>query len=193
MGKFNKNQIKQLFKLPVCCQVMSGNSILMNGNSIVEFYGIDLEKLNEEDRVGVMRTSDVSNVVVYFHNCVGNSECVFVFQGELVFFVNGEPQGVAARGLPSVLYAVIDLYGKCVKVTITHPVEREHNNDECLSCDSAEFEFECELFSNSLLDDFRNIRLQPRPNSNTGLPVPADELDTPISMTVPLLSIVLLF
>lgn len=98
--------------------------------------------------------------------------------------MNGEPQGVAARGLPSVLYAVIDLYGKCVKVTITHPVEREHNNDECLSCDSAEFDFECELFSNSLLDDFRNIRLQPRPNSNTGLPVPADELDTPISMTV---------
>lgn len=42
---------------------MSGNSILMNGNSIVEFYGEDLEKLNEEDRVGVMRTSEVNIIV----------------------------------------------------------------------------------------------------------------------------------
>lgn len=58
---------------------MSGNSILMNGNSIVEFYGIDLEKLNEEDRVGVMRTSDVSSSVVYFHICLGNSAFVCVF------------------------------------------------------------------------------------------------------------------
>lgn len=41
-------------------QVMSGNSILMNGNSIYEFYGDDLEKLGEEDRVGVMRTSEVN-------------------------------------------------------------------------------------------------------------------------------------
>lgn len=40
--------------------IMSGNSILMNGNSIYEFYGDDLEKLGEEDRVGVMRTSEVN-------------------------------------------------------------------------------------------------------------------------------------
>lgn len=38
---------------------MSGTSVLMNGDSIVEFYGADLEKLSEEDRVGVMRTSEV--------------------------------------------------------------------------------------------------------------------------------------
>lgn len=42
---------------------MSGNSILMNGNSIVEFYGVDLEKLTEEDRVGVMRTNEVNHLI----------------------------------------------------------------------------------------------------------------------------------
>lgn len=96
----------------------------------------------------------------------------------MVFFVNGESLGVAAQAMPEFLFAVVDLYGKCVKVSITHPVEREHNNDECLSCDSAESE--CELWSNSLLEDIRNIRLQPRPNPNVSLTLPANELDTPI-------------
>lgn len=39
---------------------MSGNSILKDGCLITERYGTDLEKLNQEDRVGLMRTSDVS-------------------------------------------------------------------------------------------------------------------------------------
>lgn len=51
--------IKKLFLLCYCMQVMSGTSVLMNGDSIVEFYGADLEKLSEEDRVGVMRTTEV--------------------------------------------------------------------------------------------------------------------------------------
>lgn len=28
---------------------------------------------------------------------------------------------------------MVDLYGKCVQVTITNPNLREHNNDDCLS------------------------------------------------------------
>ena len=55
------------------------------------------------------------------------------FQGDLVFYVNGESQGVAVENVPPVLYAVVDLYGKCVQVSITNPVAREHNNDDCLS------------------------------------------------------------
>ncbi|KAJ9573968.1 hypothetical protein L9F63_008658, partial [Diploptera punctata] len=77
--------------------IMSGISILKDGRSVVEVYGVDLDKLKEGDRVGVMRTSE----------------------GELVFYVNGVSQGVAADDLPSRVYAVVDLYGKCAQVTIT--------------------------------------------------------------------------
>ena len=38
---------------------MSGNSILKDGRSINENYGTDLDKLEEGDRVGVLRTSQV--------------------------------------------------------------------------------------------------------------------------------------
>ncbi|KAF5281234.1 hypothetical protein FQA39_LY05120 [Lamprigera yunnana] len=50
-----------------------------------------------------------------------------------MFFINGESQGVAAENLPEIVYAIVDLYGKCVQVTITNPILREHNNDDCLS------------------------------------------------------------
>ena len=46
---------------------MSGNTILKDGRSINENYGTDLDKLEGEDRVGVVRTSN----------------------GDLVFYVNG--------------------------------------------------------------------------------------------------------
>ena len=46
---------------------MSGNTILKDGRSINENYGTDLDKLEEQDRVGVVRTSN----------------------GDLVFYVNG--------------------------------------------------------------------------------------------------------
>jgi hypothetical protein len=39
---------------------MTGNSILKDGRSVVEVYGIDLDKLKEGDRIGVMRTSEVT-------------------------------------------------------------------------------------------------------------------------------------
>ena len=51
--------------------IMSGNSILRDGRSINENYGTDLDKLEEGDKVGVLRTA----------------------QGDLVFFVNGVSQG----------------------------------------------------------------------------------------------------
>ena len=47
--------------------IMSGNTILKDGRSINENYGTDLDKLEEDDRVGVVRTSN----------------------GDLVFYVNG--------------------------------------------------------------------------------------------------------
>ncbi|XP_005104477.1 neuralized-like protein 4 [Aplysia californica] len=93
--------------------VMSGMSILCEGHSLVEDYGCDLDQLTEGDRVGVMRSPE----------------------GALHFYVNGVDQGMAATGIPSQVYAVIDLYGKCAQVSVCKPTqvaERENvhlNND----------------------------------------------------------------
>ena len=76
--------------------IMSGNSVLRDGRSINENYGTDLDKLEEGDRVGVLKTSN----------------------GDLIFFVNGVSQSVAASGLPERVFAVVDLYGKCAGVTV---------------------------------------------------------------------------
>lgn len=45
----------------VLFQIMTGNSILKDGRSVVEVYGIDLDKLKEGERIGVMRTSEVTD------------------------------------------------------------------------------------------------------------------------------------
>ncbi|CAG9771302.1 unnamed protein product [Ceutorhynchus assimilis] len=91
--------------------ILSGISVFKNGNIIIEGYGADLDTLNQFDRIGLMKTSE----------------------GDLIFYINGESQGVAAEGLPNTVYALVDLYGKCVQVSITSPTYREHNNDDCLS------------------------------------------------------------
>jgi len=44
-------------------------------------------------------------------------------QGDLVFYVNSFAQGVAATGLPSSVYAMVDLYGKCVQATVMNRTE----------------------------------------------------------------------
>ncbi|KAK8742036.1 hypothetical protein OTU49_002070, partial [Cherax quadricarinatus] len=85
--------------------IMLGQGVLRDGRSLHEAYGCDLDKLVEGDRVGVMRTS----------------------QGDLKFFVNGESQGVAAANLPQMLYAVVDMYGKCAQVTVTAPSTPDSN------------------------------------------------------------------
>lgn len=80
---------------------MSGNSVLKDGNLLVECYGTDLDKLNVSDRIGVMRTS----------------------HGELMFYINGEAQGEAATGIPKHVYGLVNLYGKCVQVSLYPPEE----------------------------------------------------------------------
>ncbi|KAH8270110.1 hypothetical protein KR018_004088, partial [Drosophila ironensis] len=76
--------------------VMSGIDVRKDGRRVFEFYGTDLETLNENDRVGVMRTSG----------------------SDLVFYVNGESQGVAAKNMPKPLWGLVDLYGRCVQVSL---------------------------------------------------------------------------
>ena len=64
----------------------------------------------EADRVGVLRTSS----------------------GALHFFVNGIDQGPAATNIPSKVYAVIDMYGKCAQVTIMDDNNRDIGTALCL-------------------------------------------------------------
>ncbi len=85
---------------------MAGISILKDGSSLVEAYGMDLDKLKEGDRVGVM-----------------------VSQGDLIFYINGVSQGIAANNIPKPVYALVNLYGKCVQVSMFPPsVEQQVNN-----------------------------------------------------------------
>ncbi|XP_054716329.1 neuralized-like protein 4 [Uloborus diversus] len=78
--------------------VMSGSSILEDGKSHLEDYGLDLDELDEGDTVGVKRTST----------------------GDLHFFINGSDQGISARKVTGTIYAVVDLYGKCAQVSIVN-------------------------------------------------------------------------
>ena len=79
--------------------IMSGMSILKDGSSFVDEYGQDLDELKEGDRVGVQRTVN----------------------GSLHFFVNGVDLGVAATNIPQTVHAVVDLYGRCVEISIYRP------------------------------------------------------------------------
>ncbi|XP_013781863.2 neuralized-like protein 4, partial [Limulus polyphemus] len=76
--------------------MMTGSGIMCNGTSVVEEYGINLERLKIGDRVGVLLEPD----------------------GTLHFYVNGEDQGAAAKCVAEKLYGVIDLYGQAAQVSI---------------------------------------------------------------------------
>lgn len=70
---------------------MSGNSILKDSCLITERYGTDLEKLNQDDRVGLMRTSDVSVWVLSLLSFIINGNFTFLLilcQTSLVNLVN---------------------------------------------------------------------------------------------------------
>ena len=45
-------------------QLMSSRTILQDGETVIENYGFDLEKLEEGDTVGLMRTTQVCSVYV---------------------------------------------------------------------------------------------------------------------------------
>lgn len=44
---------------------MSGTSILKDGTILIDGYGFDLHKLNQDDRVGLMRTAEVTKFYFY--------------------------------------------------------------------------------------------------------------------------------
>lgn len=107
--------------------IVSGCSVLRDGRSVLEEYGRDLDQLAEGDRVGIQRSS----------------------RGELHLWVNGQDCGAAASGLPSKLWAVVDLYGKCTQVTVVscepppasaerETVVQDEEEEEVVVCGSRE-------------------------------------------------------
>lgn len=84
-------------------QIWSGTDILKDGQCVLQCYGLNLDTLCECDCIGITCTA----------------------QGELVFSINGESQGIAATGIPKPVWAVVSLYGKCTQVSICtdeHPL-----------------------------------------------------------------------
>lgn len=75
---------------------MTGNGVMQNGITVIEQYGVNLDRLQVGDRVGVLRKDN----------------------GTLHFLVNGVDQGPAAINVPENVYGVIDLYGQAAQATI---------------------------------------------------------------------------
>ncbi|XP_061423176.1 LOW QUALITY PROTEIN: neuralized-like protein 4 [Lethenteron reissneri] len=83
--------------------LLSGSCVLHDAKTLLDAYGrthadecVDLDSLEEGALVGVQRTA----------------------AGEFHVWLNGHDCGVAATGLPSPVWALIDLYGKCTQVTV---------------------------------------------------------------------------
>lgn len=68
--------------------MMTGNGVMHNGITVVEQYGLSLDRLQAGDCVGVMRKDD----------------------GTLHFFVNGIDQGPAATNVPEKIHGVVGKY-----------------------------------------------------------------------------------
>lgn len=91
------------FRFPPSITTLSADSWVFNGDALWKngvrsgYGGHSLTTLVEGDTVGVMRRGS-----------------------HLRFFVNGEEQGIADGNLPEEtgVYALVDLYGRCTKVTI---------------------------------------------------------------------------
>ncbi|CAB3250156.1 unnamed protein product [Arctia plantaginis] len=134
-------------KLRNTAWIMSGSSIVKDGVTLINSYGPELDTLREGDCVGVMRTS----------------------KGELMFYVNSRCLGIAAKEMPPKLFAVIDLYGQCVQVSIMRAtemrpimetsldqIEEDPNNDDTLTSSEMEVAGACAL----VLQD--RLRFHPR-------------------------------
>jgi len=42
-------------------------------------------------------------------------------QHELIFYINGVSQGIAVSNVPERIFAVVDMYGDCIQVSVNHP------------------------------------------------------------------------
>ncbi|XP_028393670.1 neuralized-like protein 4 [Dendronephthya gigantea] len=76
--------------------VLAGSSVLQDGLSIRDDYSANLEELKVSDRVGVMLLEG----------------------GKLHYFINGKDMGCAVKDIPSQVFVVIDVYGRCSEIKL---------------------------------------------------------------------------
>lgn len=76
--------------------MLSGSSVMENGNTIKSSYPFDLDSLVSGVRIGVMRSADKT----------------------LEFYRDGVGQGAACTVPHGNVYAVVDLYGQCAQISI---------------------------------------------------------------------------
>uniref|UniRef100_A0A8B9KI47 Neuralized E3 ubiquitin protein ligase 4 n=1 Tax=Astyanax mexicanus TaxID=7994 RepID=A0A8B9KI47_ASTMX len=131
--------------------IVSGCSVLKDGRSVLEEYGRDLDQLGEGDRVGIQRNG----------------------RGELHLWVNGQDCGTAASGLPSRLWAVVDLYGKCTQITVVSCEPPPNTEGEECEEDEEEREEEAaparpDKFPNNLESDTGGSSTNNSPSGSSG-------------------------
>ncbi|XP_072447616.1 neuralized-like protein 4 isoform X4 [Chiloscyllium punctatum] len=103
--------------------LVSGSEVRRNGTLQKQNYGFSMERLTVGNRVGVKRASDDT----------------------MHIFIDGEDMGVAAAGIAKNVYAVVDLYGKVVSVSIVSSSaleEAESTKPPSISSDSGSEEEE---------------------------------------------------
>lgn len=91
-------------------------------------------------------------------------------QHEVIFYINGVSQGIAVSNIPERIFAVVDMYGDCVQVSIHHPRlaalsnepkdEIEINNDFAMG----------ETSSSSTTNLVANLNVNLSVNVNVNLP-----------------------
>lgn len=98
--------------------MMTGNGVMHNGITVVEQYGLSLDRLQAGDRVGVMRKDDGT---LHYWVCVTKTRFVCLgrnFNHSKLFQVNGVDQGPAATNVPDKVFGVVDLYGQAAQASI---------------------------------------------------------------------------
>ncbi|KOB72162.1 Uncharacterized protein OBRU01_12698 [Operophtera brumata] len=97
--------------------------------------------------------------------------------GELMFFINGRCLGIAAKDLPARLFAVIDLYGQCVQVSIVHgncarPIMEqpyEGTSSDVVSQDNLRFHPRCGILVKLSNNNKSAERARPLDDYNNGV------------------------
>jgi len=86
---------------------------MQDGMAIKYNYLLDLDKIKVGSVVGLMRYND----------------------GSLHYFLDGNDQGTACTNVPTNVYPIIDIYGRCTQVSIVCPPEvRCNDSDSDTSC-----------------------------------------------------------
>ena len=132
--------------------IMTGSCLVQDGEPILELYGTDLSNLEEGHNLGVYITS----------------------KRELIFYINGVSQGIAATNIPPRVFAVINMYGNCIQVSIVPPISLSNEPKHELEINN---DYGVEESSNSLTT---NLVANLNVNLNVNVNLPKNQLVTTV-------------